>query len=213
MSETSAVGDTSEINTRMRAVYDRIAGPYAIKNAPIYGAIIEYGTLLLAHTGPNARTLDLGCGPGRDAAWFTAQGGQVIGADLSAGMLTLAQVAIPSRAVQLDMRHLAFADSAFAGVWCMASLLHLPKAEAPNALREMYRVLAPDGALVLGVQGGVGEGWEGVAYEASAERFFARYQAEEVATLLTSTGFTVRQRGETDERGRHWLQWFAIRGA
>ena len=142
-----------------------------------------------------------------------AQGGQVIGADLSTGMLTLAQAAIPGRAVQLDMRHLAFADGAFAGVWCMASLLHLPKADAPDALREMYRVLAPGGALVLGVQGGNGEGWEGVAYAAPAERFFARYQPEEVATLLTSTGFTVRQRGETDERGRHWLQWFAIRGA
>ena len=137
----------------------------------------------------------------------------MIGADLSAGMLTLAQAAIPGRAVQLDMRHLAFANGAFTGVWCMASLLHLPKADALGALREMHRVLIPGGALVLGVQGGAGEGWEGVVYAASAERFFARYQPEEVATLLTSTGFTVRQCGETDERGRHWLQFFAVRSS
>lgn len=195
----------------MRAAYDRIAAPYATRNAAVYGAIVEYGSLLLTHTGTGARVLDLGCGHGRDAAWLMAQGASVIGADLSMGMLTYAREAASGRLVQLDMRHLAFADSAFAGVWCMASLLHLPKPDAPGALREIRRVLAPGGALVLGLQAGVEEGWEESPYDQAVERFFARYQPEEVTALLAHAGFAIRHHGETYERNKHWLQYFAIR--
>jgi len=214
MIDTMDAGDDEgEMNTRMRAAYDGIAAIYAVRNAAVYDAIIEYGSLLLTHVGPDARLLDLGCGPGRDAAWLTAHGASVIGADLSAGMLTLARAAIPGRLVQLDMRRLPFTDGAFAGVWGMASLLHLPKAEMAGALREIRRVLIPNGGLVLGLQAGIEEGWEDSPYDTAVQRYFARYQPEEVAALLTTAGFRVRQRGETHERQKHWMQWFAVRSA
>ncbi len=207
----NAGDDGDEMNTRMRAAYDGIAAQYAVRNAAVYDAITEYGSLLLAHIGPGARLLDLGCGSGRDAAWLTARGASVIGADLSAGMLALARAAIPGRLVQLDMRRLPFANGAFAGVWGMASLLHLPKVDIVGALREIRRVLVPDGGLVLGLQVGSEEGWEESPYDTAVQRYFARYQPEEIAALLTATGFYVRQRGETQERQKHWVQCFAMR--
>jgi len=200
-----------EMNTRMRAAYDGIATQYAVRNAAVYDAITAYGSLLLAHAGPGARLLDVGCGPGRDAAWLTAHGAFVIGTDLSAGMLALARAALPGRLVQLDMRRLPFADGAFAGLWGMASLLHLPKADMPGALHEIRRVLTPNGGLVLGLQVGTEEGWEESPYDAAVQRYFARYQPEEIVALLATTGFRVRQRGETHERHKHWMQWFAVR--
>jgi len=211
MNTMDAGNDGGEMNTRMRAAYDGIAAEYAVRNAAVYDAIIEYGSLLLAHIGPDARLLDLGCGPGRDATWLAARGASVIGADLSAGMLALARVAIPGNLVQLDMRQLPFRNGAFAGVWGMASLLHLPKAEMAGALREIRRVVTPNGGLVLGLQAGTEEGWEDSPYDTAVQRYFARYQLEEVTALLATAGFRLQRRGETHERQKHWMQWFAVR--
>ena len=152
--------ETGAMNGRMRAAYDVVAAEYAANNAEMYPELVEYGGYLLAHVDTGGRVLDLGCGPGRDAAWFAANGANVTGADLSRGMLSLAYATARRPFVQLDMRRLAFRGGAFAGVWCMASLLHIPKADAPGVLREIRRVLAPGGALALGLQRGDSEGWE-----------------------------------------------------
>lgn len=203
-------GATGDMNGRMQAAYDAVATEYAANNAAMYPELAAYGGYLLAHVGAGGRVLDLGCGPGRDAAWFAAGGATVIGADLSRGMLALARAAAGDRFAQLDMRHLAFRGGAFAGVWCMASLLHIPKSDAPGVLREIRRVLAPGGALALGLQRGDSEGWEAHRY-GSVTRFFARYAPDEAEAMLTAGGFIVQRRGESEGRGRRWLQFFATR--
>lgn len=203
-------GHVNDMNGRMQAAYDTVATDYAANNAAMYPELVEYGGYLLAHIGSGGRVLDLGCGPGRDAAWFAVGGAEVVGADLSRGMLTLAQGAASNRFVQLDMRHLAFRSGAFAGVWCMASLLHIPKSDAPEVLREVRRVLAPGGVLALGLQRGDTEGWETHRY-GNVTRFFARYTPDEAEAMLAAGGFAVRRRGESEGRGRQWLQFFAVR--
>ena len=47
----------------------------------------------------------------------------------------------------MEMRSLGLTSGTFTGVWCCASLLHLPKGQAPLAVVEMRRVLAPHGVL------------------------------------------------------------------
>jgi ubiquinone/menaquinone biosynthesis C-methylase UbiE len=143
--------------------------------------------------------------------WMESQGMKVVGVDLSAGMLAKARSKVQGNLVQMDMRRMAFADGCFDGVWCVASLLHLPKKEAPEALTEMARVLVHGGALLLSIQEGEGEGWEESRYFGAVQRFFARYGQSEAEKLLVEAGFSVLDRGQNHSPLRSWLQFLAIK--
>jgi ubiquinone/menaquinone biosynthesis C-methylase UbiE len=198
------------INARMAAAYDEVAAEFAEKNAVMPEPYLAVLPGFLTQAGPGTTILDLGCGAGRDLACLSAQGASVVGADLSAGMLAQAKQHGVGQLLRVDMRRLPFADDSFGGVWCSASLLHLPKQDAPGALAEMHRVLAPGGPLMLAIQQGDGEAWETWPY-GTVERFFARYQPDEIARLLTEAGFTVVERHAELTPTRHWLRLLATR--
>jgi len=204
--------DTDDISNRIRAAYDRIAPDYAALNAAMPRESVDAGTRLLGLVGTGAQILDAGCGAGRDMAWLEGQGARMTGVDLSRGMLAQARQITRGPLAQMDLRHLAFRDGRFGGVWCAASLLHLPKAEAPDTLRELRRVLRPGGLLHLSIQEGEGEQWESNPY-GTAERLFARYLAEEAAALLHDAGFAVLDLVVNDAGTRRWLSFLARRGA
>lgn len=126
-------------------------------------------------------------------------------------MLAQAREIVRGELLEMDMRHLGLPDGHFDGVWCCASLLHLPKTQAPIALTKMRRVLVPDGTLYLGVQEGEGEVWESAPY-GSVERLFARYTSTEADTLLSNTGYTVIERGSSPAGVRRWLNFLATAG-
>lgn len=201
-------GTMSPMTRRVQAAYDHIAPVFAERNAAMPRSYVELGARFAEEIGTDKRILDLGCGVGRDMAWFEQQGLEVVGVDLSVEMLRLARTTVRGRLVQLDMRRLPFGPGVFHGVWCSASLLHIPKAEAPTVLSEARRVLAPNGVLFLALQEGEGETWERGVYR-DEERFFARYSVDEVGALISEAGFdTLEQRA--GERGpRRWLDFLA----
>lgn len=203
----------------MRAAYDRIAPAFAARNAGMPAAYRDVAGprfLALARTAASGRPLTLleaGCGHGRDMAWLEAAGATVVGIDLSAGMLAQARARTPGPLVQADLRCLPLASGHFHGAWCSASLLHLPKVDAPAALAELRRNLVPGGALFLSLQEGTAEVWERGAYgHPDAERFFARYAPDEVEALLAQAGFVVRERTSESAGPRHWLRLLATVG-
>lgn len=198
----------------VREVYDRSARRYAEANPNMRGGLTEAGARFLQMTwqmaGEQPRVLDLGCGAGRDMAWMEDQGVWVVGADLSAGMLEEARHSVRGPLVQADMRRLPFGDGSFNSVWCMASMLHLPKADAPSALAEIKRVLKPGGVLLLGLQMGEGEVWEPNPY-GDGERFFARYSPEEAAEVVASAGFNRPDDASFSFPYRRWLYLITTR--
>lgn len=197
-----------DITSRVTAVYDQAAAQYAERNAVMPGVYLDLGPRFLALVGLEAVMLDLGCGAGRDLTWLTGQGARVIGGDRSAGMVAHAREHGARTLVQLDMRHLPFADDAFGGIWCSASLLHLPKADAPAALAEIRRVSVPASPFLLGIQEGTGEGWEASPY-GPGERFFARYRPDEAEAMLVKAGFTIQERRTGVAPNRRWLTYLA----
>lgn len=108
---------------------------------------------------PGDRVLDVACGTGvvaRECAVRVGPTGQVIGLDINAGMLTVAQRLRP----EIEWRHgdaadLPFADGAFDAVVCQFALMFFPDRVTP--LREMWRVLAPGGRLAVAVWGPIEE--------------------------------------------------------
>ncbi|MFI7009024.1 class I SAM-dependent DNA methyltransferase [Streptomyces sp. NPDC050145] len=110
---------------------------------------------LLAGLTPGARVLDVGCGTGVPTARQLVDAGHtVVGVDLSAGMLELARKHVPEAEFrQADLTTLA-ADGPgglgqFDAVTCFFTLLMLPRAEIPGALRLLRSLLRPGGRLAL----------------------------------------------------------------
>jgi len=198
-----------ETSRKVQAAYDEIAGEYARRNrGPMPEDLRRMAGLLLERMPPCGRLLDLGCGPGRDLAWFAEHGRNAIGVDLSTGMLAQARQDTACPLAQMDMRRLGFPAAIFDAIWCCASLLHLPKAQAPVTLAEMHRMLSPGGLLVIEVQQGSEEKWE----DFFGERFFARYQMDEMKALLAHSGFITVESFSNQAEVRTWLSLLCLRG-
>lgn len=106
--------------------------------------------------GPKGRLLDAGCGSGRDAKAFLAQGYEVEAFDASAEMARLASThtGIAVRAssfLNLEEVH------RFDGIWACASLLHVSPSQQPEALARLHRALKPGGVLYASYKLGNGE--------------------------------------------------------
>jgi ubiquinone/menaquinone biosynthesis C-methylase UbiE len=94
------------------------------------------------------RVLDLGCGSGRDlASWGVSTTDAVTGLDLDRRRLGMAQaqfrnrIYLQGRGESLPFRNESF-DRVIAGV-------SLPYMKIPQALAELYRILAPGGGVSL----------------------------------------------------------------
>ena len=154
---------------------------------------------------PGDRVLDLGCGPGSDAAVFADRGLDVVGVDVTHSFLAAAREDVDGHFCRGDARRLSVADGAVDGVWACASLHHVPRADLPAALAECRRVLAPGGALFCSVKRGDGAGFEADTDHGDGDdRFFAYYEREEFERLLADAGLA----GDVDADGR-WVSALA----
>ena len=114
------------------------------------------------------RVLDVGCGTGvlsRELLAAVGSQGAVTGLDLSESMLGVARQHAPAaRFERGDAADLPFLDDEYDAVFSAFMLMFVP--DPVTAVREMQRVLRPEGALVLSV-------WQGLqdnpVYAALAE--------------------------------------------
>lgn len=109
--------------------------------------------LALAPVREGALALDLGCGTGVMLDTLAQRYRRIVGLDLSAEMLEGYDASpLPAgRAVRLvlgDMTRLPFATARFDVVVCRSALHHMD--DEVTVLKEMARVLAPGGSVVLG---------------------------------------------------------------
>ena len=110
----------------------------------------------VAHLKPGARILDAGCGSGRDAKAFHEMGYDVEAFDASAELVALAR-----QHSGLPVEQKRFEEGStverYNGIWCCASLLHVPLAELPEVMSRLARALKPDGVWYLSFKYGSGE--------------------------------------------------------
>lgn len=171
--------------------------------------------------------LDAGCGPGRDARALAAHGLPVLGVDLSQGMLdeAIERTArrLPRGAIRyalMDLRRLELPDESCRGVWCSASLLHLPRAAARRAARELARVTRSGGPLVvmLKLRGEDQDAETFQTYQyagaeglADARRYFAYYTPDEAEALLRDADLDIHDvTATTDDPPADAAGWISL---
>ena len=98
--------------------------------------------------------LDAGCGPGHWARLLASTDRPVTGIDVTPEFIAHARGASddPDLSFEvMDMAHTPYADGSFAGILAWYSLIHTPPAHLTGTLTEFYRLLMPEGSLLLGM--------------------------------------------------------------
>ena len=157
------------------------------------------------------KILDVGCGIGRDAKYFSEQGYSITGIDLTPEFIDIAKKNVPSGHFYIaDMRKMIFMDDYFDGIWSMASILHIPKKEANKTLEEHSRILKSKGIMFLSTMEGKGESPLPASLKYGGHsKFFYCYQEDELKELLESSGFSI-EKFERDEKPERKITFFNV---
>ena len=132
---------------------------------------------------PPFRILDLGCGPGRDTAYFHSLGHDVVGLDGAASFVEMARRLTGCDVLHQDFLALSLGARRFDGIFANASLFHVPTSELRRVLGELREALAPRGVLFSSnPRGADTEGFSG-------ERFGAYHTLETWRAHVTAAGY------------------------
>jgi ubiquinone/menaquinone biosynthesis C-methylase UbiE len=172
---------------------------------------------LLSLLPPSPGILDLGSGPGHDAALLAASGADVVALDPAACLLRKASgyTGLAGRLVQGDARCLPVADARFDGIWSCASLLHVPHVAVPLALAEAFRVLKAGGVAFFSISEGGSDGPVPVTDLGLATRTYYYHDANAWAGLLSAAGFELiehrvnRNAGNFNPGSTGWIETYA----
>ncbi|MFT3873669.1 MAG: class I SAM-dependent methyltransferase [Nocardioides sp.] len=149
------------------------------------------------------RLLDAGCGPGHWTDVLSKSGRRdVVGIDASSRFLESARHRFPgNQFVMGDLAALPIRSRSVDGILAWYSIIHTPKEDLPQILREFARALAPGGSLLLGFA----DGEPGAAFEHAVTTAYS-WSAEALTDLLHPLGFLVERaetRSDPDARRKH----------
>jgi ubiquinone/menaquinone biosynthesis C-methylase UbiE len=157
------------------------------------------------------KILDIGCGHGRDAKYFSEHGLEVTGIDLTSNFVKMASQNVPNaKFIQRDMRNLNFPENTFDGIWACASFLHVPKKDAKNTLLGFRKILKPAGLIYLSVKQGNEEKFVEKDEYKGRTKFFAFYTEDEFKNLIESCSFKILK-VLIDKKKDTWINIFATK--
>lgn len=184
-----------------QAVFDATAAEYvefagteisAQTEAPLDIALITAFAGYVS-VGPPGRVADVGCGPGRAAAFLASRGLDVVGFDVSPAMVAAARVAHPNIVFdegQLDA--LPVGNGLLAGVTCWYSIIYTPPEHLGRGFRELRRALTNGGHLLLAFQAGDGDAFHRAdAFATGLPLTNYRHCVADVCALVVEAGFEV----------------------
>lgn len=175
----------------VQASYDRIAAHYAqCTYSESSEEWVDRPLLDLLAARVQGVIGDLGCGPGHHVRYLHEKGLVVVGVDLSQGMVAQARQRNPGlEFIQASMYQLPVANESWGGIVAIHSLIHIPRPEVVQVLREFRRVLMSGGWLLVGFHRGKttwqAQRWGNVPIAMS----YTHFRTPEMQGYLQKAGF------------------------
>ncbi|MDQ3064025.1 MAG: class I SAM-dependent methyltransferase [Acidobacteriota bacterium] len=178
--------------------YDRVAEDYAkqfgdeLTKKPFDCRMLNR---LVENVGKQETICDLGCGSGHIASYLSRRGAKVCGIDLSPEMVKQARRLNPEISFRqgnmLDLKETP--DDSFGGIAAFYSIIHVSRNSVIDALREMKRVLRPEGLLLLTFHIGqeIRHLDEWFDKKVSLDFFF--FETDEMKQYLATAGFEIEE--------------------
>lgn len=155
----------------------------------------------------SATVLDIGAGSGRDAAWLSAKGYDVVAAEPSASMRAAGAAKHAHAPIRwIDDRLPALATISKSGlsfdlILLSAVWMHLPPSDRPRAFRKIINLLKPGGLLAIALRDG----------PADQARGIHPVLPEEVEGLARDHGAFVERHAEAEDHlGRPGIRWIHV---
>ena len=191
----SAISHGEDVNLRNQAGWERVATAYAgdeiAEDDPALRAFVR-DQLCRRLTGK--RVLEIGCGPGTDAAKLADKGLEITATDYSEAFVSIVRQRYPLMPVRrMDMTAPDLPENSFDGIYGFASFIHLPRALADHTLARLHDLLVPGGLLCLqlimstqGITEYTIESWAG---DPQCSMLFTCYAEAEIRDRLSAAGF------------------------
>lgn len=165
---------------------------------------------VLARLPKGSAVLELGCGPGTDAAELSA-GRRYLGVDLSIVQLSIARLRVPHALFLLgDFTSMSFRPGSLDGVVAFYAFNHVPQDEVEPTFGRVFDWLRPGGRLMLSLL--TTEAEDRVEEWLGVPMFFAGFQPGSSERRLGEKGFDLELaevRVETDPlygpNDSHWV--------
>lgn len=161
---------------------------------------------------PGSTVLDAGCGAGVKAKYLSNKGLNVLGIDFSEKLVEIARRENPTVEFKvMDMKDAKNLKDRFDGVFMQASLLHIPKREAPQILAGLASRLKRPGYFYVAVKGIIpGQAEESILkeddYGYPYERFFSYYSMDELEGYFRDLELKVVYENQKRVGHTDWLQ-------
>jgi len=195
--------------------YDAYADEYATGTNAMPDVVSANITRFVGSVGTEARVLEIGSGPGRDARELEQIGLSVRRTDITPGFVRLMQAAgyVADQVDPLtdDLTDNLRGGAPYDGVWANASLLHARRDDLPVVLSRLAATTRPGGILHATLKEGDGERWS-VHGNVSAPRYFTFWREEPLREHLAAAGWQVDDivRGESEPADRPSESWLAV---
>ena len=172
-------------------VYDALAEVYAdhyVSGNPDRPFLEEF----LSHLRTGTRLLDVGCGTGNGAKYFSDHGMRVEGIDLSGSMIEVARRNYPDiRFTRKDIRTSRYQAGYLGAIWAGYSLFHMGREDFQTVRKKIRRALVADGIFGLIMQEGKGDVRFPELLCPGKSLLVYLYSREELTAILAAHGFKV----------------------
>ena len=188
--------------------YDKYAKVYADNTFP---RLLQFQlNHFISFLSKNAKILDAACGCGRDTAYLTEEGFDVLGIDASEELIKEAQKRTKNCKFQkMDFLNLDFQNEIFDGIWCMAGISSIPKEHISTALKGFHNVLKKDGILYIDIREGHGQEIVQKQKYENAPFFYSYLTKQELEDIIKGLGFQILSSEVSDNQGKKWVEVFA----
>lgn len=183
--------DLIDLNRRAwDSIGKKVASPYM--KYPTFSKMFDQFCKRLP---PNARVLDLGCGPGVPVTKKLVDSGfSVVALDLSETMISLVEKNVPTaKTLRMSMTEISFQDE-FDGIVSSYSLLCLDPVRFKEVLLKISKALKSNGSLFLALNeptGPVPENYDNIEEIMGQTMYTRGYTEKEIRDMLTDTGLSI----------------------